>query len=94
MWLVDERGALVNLDYVTGIEPNAMKSFARDGEPMYEITAYRSGPGADWIVLTMVDHRTAFGVMGQLTKAMASGQSVVDVRELAGRHREAAADRT
>jgi hypothetical protein len=89
MWLVDERGALVNLDYVTGIEPSAMKSFAADGESMYEITAYRSGPGADWIVLTMVDHRTAFGIMTQLAKAMSDGQSVVDIRVLAGRQREA-----
>lgn len=94
MWLVDERGALVNLDYVTGIEPTALKSFAPDGEPLYEITAYRSGTGTDWILITMVDHRAAFGIMGELAKAMSAGQPVVDIRALAARLREAAADRT
>ncbi len=89
MWLVDERGAMVNLDYVTGIEPTLMKSFSPDRESMYEITAYRSGPGADWILLSMVDHRNAFGIMGRLSEAMSGGQMVVDIRELANRQREA-----
>jgi hypothetical protein len=90
MWLVDERGALVNLDFVTGIEPTAMKSFSADRESLFEITAYRSGPGADWILVSMLDHPTAFGIMGHLTRAMSAGQPVIDLRELAGRQREAA----
>jgi hypothetical protein len=87
---VDERGALVNLGYVTGIEPALMKSLSADRESMFEITAYRSGPGADWILLSMVDHRTAFGIMGLLYAAMSAGQLVIDIRELASRQREAA----
>jgi hypothetical protein len=89
VWLVDERSSLVNLDYVTGIEPTLMKSFSADRDSMYEITAYRSGPGADWILVSMVDHDAAFGIMGQLVEAMSAGEELIDMRDLATRQREA-----
>jgi len=40
---------------VTGIEPTLMKSYSADRESMFEITAHRSGPGADWILARMMD---------------------------------------
>ena len=59
-----------------------------------EITAYKSGAGADWIVLTMVDHRTAFGDMGALADAIASGERILDIRDMAQRVRAAGAERS
>ena len=93
MWLVDDRGALVNLDYVTGIEPTLMKSYSADRESMFEITAHRSGPGADWILARMMDQETAIGTMAGLSAAMAAGQLVIDIRELVMRQRDAATGR-
>ena len=84
VWVSDSKGALVNLDFVTAIEPTVMESSrSRDGDLLWEITAHRAGAGNDWILLTHLDRAQAFGVVRRLGEAMASGTAAVEMTEMA-----------
>ena len=84
MWIRGQGRSLVNLDYVTQIEARVMEaSYSTSAsEPKYELIAYRRPPGADAVLLSMLEGKAASGLLDRLAEAIRAEASVVDIVDL------------
>jgi hypothetical protein len=82
MWVEDQSGALINLDYVTSIEPTVMEAAYGQQKPKWAVVAHRMSPSADAVLLSHLDEQRAFRTVRRIREFLEGAREFVDVRAL------------
>lgn len=82
MWVEDQSGSLINLNFVTSIEPTVMEAAYSQQKPKWAIVAHRVSPSSDAVLLSHLDEQRAFRTVRRIREFLKAAQEFMDVRVL------------